>query len=121
MFQVARCSVRFSRPFIVPKPLFSSYRVARFSTEAPQNPPPPRTNTSSNGMFAAGVAFTVITGAAYFYFNQTEKNYDGVSLPWQKAANYFKVYQDIAHLLESNPEYDDGSFGPVSNEIKANR
>ncbi|KAI8047522.1 heme peroxidase [Gilbertella persicaria] len=42
-----------------------------------------------------------------------EKGKPAVSDAPKKNINYQQVYNDIADLLDSNPDYDDGSYGPV--------
>ncbi|CAO3702652.1 unnamed protein product [Rhizopus stolonifer] len=47
------------------------------------------------------------------HYKTTEKKEEKLGLDHKKEIDYQAVYNDIADLLESDPEYDDGSFGPV--------
>ncbi|KAK5788858.1 hypothetical protein VI817_009816 [Penicillium citrinum] len=65
--------------------------------------------SSSSGSIWA-LAFAVAGGAgAYFYLNGETKPF----VPTQ--ADYQKVYDEIAQKLANETDYDDGSYGPVSN------
>lgn len=80
-----------------------------FASEAP--PPPPPQGKSSNGLLWAGVAAAAGAGG-YFYLKggkdpATAKDFT----PSKK--DYQKVYDEIAHKLAEDTDYDDGSYGPV--------
>ena len=103
-FRPATRSARFALPSQGPR--ISSRRG--FASEAPQQ------GKSSNGLLWAGVA-AVAGGGAYFYLkgdkaSATSKNFS----PSQK--DYQKVYDEIAHKLADETDYDDGSYGPVRYE-----
>ncbi|KAI0036967.1 cytochrome c peroxidase [Vararia minispora EC-137] len=90
----------------------------RFTTEAPK----PEAPKSSNTALFAGLGVVALAGAGYFFFSSdsaettAKKGAQAVKV----AANfvpakedYQKVYNAIADKLEKDPEYDDGSYGPV--------
>ncbi|KAL1935218.1 hypothetical protein VTP01DRAFT_4358 [Rhizomucor pusillus] len=71
---------------------------------------------SSNTLFFLGLAGLGAAGG-YYYYNttqtvQTRPSPQAVQEKTKKV-DYNQVYKDIAELLESNPDYDDGSYGPV--------
>lgn len=70
-----------------------------------------QTKSSSGGVW--GIGFALAAGAgAYFYLNG-EATPKGPFVPTQ--ADYQKVYDEIANKLANETDYDDGSYGPVSN------
>lgn len=76
-----------------------------FASEAPPQ------GKSSNGLLWAGVAAAAGAGG-YFYLKggkapATSKDFT----PSQK--DFQKVYDEIAHKLDEDTDYDDGSYGPV--------
>ncbi|KAH7925640.1 cytochrome c peroxidase [Leucogyrophana mollusca] len=98
----------------------SSFR--KFSTAAP--PPAPK---SSNTALFAGLGAAAIGGIAYYvYVSQSDTAREagtavrGAAQTAKVAANftptkadYQKVYNRIAEIMDDAGEYDDGSFGPV--------
>lgn len=97
--------------------------TARFnSTKAT---PPPAPKKGGNGALLAFLALAVAGGAGYAYQTGALDAYLGVDpeeakkqktgkgwIPTQK--DYQEVYNDIAAILEEDPDYDDGSYAPVS-------
>lgn len=80
---------------------------------------------SGKGIFI-GLTLAAVGGAGYYlYANDQLSGLTGIAGgksstktpgPFQPGKDdYQKVYNDVAELLESNDEYDDGSYGPVSN------
>lgn len=76
------------------------------------------------GIFV-GLTLAALGGAGYYlYANDQLSGLTGLAGgksstktlgPFQPGKeDYQKVYNDVAELLESNDEYDDGSYGPVS-------
>ncbi|KAG0178340.1 heme peroxidase [Apophysomyces sp. BC1021] len=62
----------------------------------------------------ASERLTALGGAAgYYYTNSTSTVLTKPITEQKKDIDYNKIYKDIAELLEENPEYDDGSYGPV--------
>lgn len=71
-----------------------------------------------------GLALAAVGGAGYYlYANDLILSLTGAAGkssakppgPFQPGKDdYQKVYNDVAELLESNDEYDNGSYGPVS-------
>jgi cytochrome c peroxidase len=59
------------------------------------------------------VARTVALGGSLSYLASPASCSPNSAPANVKAADYNKVAQDIANLLESNPDYDDGSYGPL--------
>lgn len=78
---------------------------------------------SGKGIFI-GLTLAAVGGAGYYlYANDLISGLTGAagkssvkpSGPFQPGkGDYQKVYNDVAELLESNDEYDNGSYGPVS-------
>lgn len=104
-------------------------RVSRgFASEAPKSPPkssqssqsPPKPPPQSPPQDAQGkskgllwaAALAIVGAGGYFYLKGgsgvTSKDYT----PSQK--DYQKVYDEIAHKLSDETDYEDGSYGPVS-------
>lgn len=84
----------------------------------------PSSGGSGKSIFI-GLALASVAGAGYYlYANDLLSSLTGAAGgkpnaksagPFQpKKEDYQKVYDDIAELLESNDEYDNGSYGPVS-------
>ncbi len=65
---------------------------------------------SKFGLFAA---LAGAAGAGGGYYVWSTQNSDGGSKGVRKQEDYQKVYNAIAQILEENPQYDDGSYGPV--------
>ncbi|KAF7727310.1 heme peroxidase [Apophysomyces ossiformis] len=60
------------------------------------------------------LGLTALGGAAgYYYTNSTRTVQTKPIAEQRKEIDYTKIYKDIAELLEENPDYDDGSYGPV--------
>jgi len=64
----------------------------------------------SGGGGMGGAIFSALVGAAagagaYHFWNNMQAE--------SKTLDYQKVYNDIAGILEENPDYDNGSYGPV--------
>jgi len=71
-----------------------------------------------------GLTLAAVAGAGYYLYSNDQlaglagvaggKSSTKASGPFQPGKDdYQKVYNDVAELLESNEEYDDGSYGPV--------
>jgi cytochrome c peroxidase len=66
-----------------------------------------------------GIGALALGGAGYYFYTQgngslysgSASETKGIFTPKQE--DYQKVYNEIAERLEENPEYDDGSMGPV--------
>ncbi|TLD20271.1 hypothetical protein PspLS_08537 [Pyricularia sp. CBS 133598] len=69
----------------------------------------PAKASSSNLGWIAGALAAAAAGAGYWYTQ------NGAAAPLTKPEfkHYQAVYNDIASRLEENPDYDDGSYGPV--------
>ncbi|KAJ9478815.1 Cytochrome c peroxidase, mitochondrial [Pseudozyma hubeiensis] len=108
--------------------------VRHYSSPAPGSPPPPQPSGSSSTskVLLTSVAIAAAAGGAFLAFGRDDKKSilgvgaDGANkLQGSKGsvgpattsahskADYQAVYNAIAEELESNPEYDDGSYGPV--------
>ncbi|CAO3632592.1 unnamed protein product [Mucor hiemalis] len=70
---------------------------------------------------SGGLVFLTLValgGAAGYYYNSTQ-SFKTKSAPAavpekkKKDIDYQQIYNDIAELLDENPDYDDGSYGPV--------
>ena len=113
-----------SRAFLRSTPATSSFRPAARSTRfylptqafrassrrgyASEAGPSKSSNTPIFlGLLAAGGA------GAYFYLNGADTSAKGPFVPTQQ--DYQKVYDEIASRLD-NSDYDDGSYGPVSQQ-----
>ncbi|KAI2468099.1 heme peroxidase [Annulohypoxylon bovei var. microspora] len=70
---------------------------------------PPKSSGSSALLYIAGAA--VAGGAGYYFYAQGGSAGTKVFTPTK--ADYVKVYNEIAKLLEEHDDYDDGSYGPV--------
>ncbi|KAM5459690.1 heme peroxidase [Microsporum canis] len=67
---------------------------------------------SSSGMYWALGAVAVAAGGTYYYMNN--ESFAAAQKPFVPTKeDYQKVYDEIAHLLVENDDYDDGSYGPV--------
>lgn len=66
---------------------------------------------------SGGLIFLTLAGlgaAAGYYYNSAQSiKVAPVAEEKKKEIDYQKIYNEIADLLESNPDYDDGSYGPV--------
>ncbi|KAJ1031239.1 hypothetical protein NDA18_002457 [Ustilago nuda] len=107
--------------------------VRHYSSPAPGSPPPPQPSSSSSTskVLLTSVAIAAVAGGAFLALGQDDKKStlgvgaDGANkLNGSKSAqgapavahskeDYQAVYNAIAEELESNPEYDDGSYGPI--------
>jgi cytochrome c peroxidase len=76
------------------------------------------------GVFV-GLTLAALGGAGYYLYSTDQlsaitglaggKSSTKPPGPFQPTKeDYQKVYNDVAELLDSNDEYDDGSYGPVS-------
>jgi|688.fasta_scaffold2884476_1 cytochrome c peroxidase len=71
-------------------------------------------------MQGGGKLFVMLGAGAGLYYAKEQGLLDGfLGMPSSSAnkiptnADYDKVRKAVADLLESNPEYDDGSYGPL--------
>ncbi|TKY86082.1 hypothetical protein EX895_004907 [Sporisorium graminicola] len=108
--------------------------VRHYSSPAPGSPPPPQPSSSSSTskVLLTSVAIAAAAGGAFLAFGQDGKksilgvgpeganklqgpkgSVGGPTTSAHSKADYQAVYNAIAEELESNPEYDDGSYGPV--------
>lgn len=83
--------------------------------------------SGGGGKFFLLLATLGAAAGAYYYFNEDEckKKWESCSKgPWGKKCcksctkpcckvDYEEVKKDIVQLLDSNPKYDDGSYGPL--------
>lgn len=121
---VARRNITTSAPRR-PSPTISSLpKNTRFASSAPRG-------GSNTGLYATLLVLAGVGGGGYYlhstgqltdYFPFLAGMHSGSSSvketikgPDYKATfeDYQQVYNEIADLLESNPDYDDGSYGPV--------
>jgi len=63
--------------------------------------------------FGLWAALAAAGGAGGGYYIWSMQSSDGGSKGVRKQEDYQKVYDAIAKILEDNPQYDDGSYGPV--------
>lgn len=109
-------TITHARPSIKP----ASFKQAPRRGYASETSPP---GGSGKGIII-GLTLAAIGGAGYYlYANDLISGLAGAaggsstkpSGPFQPGkSDYQKVYNDVAELLESNDEYDNGSYGPVS-------
>ena len=83
----------------------------------------PSPQSSNTGLYVAAILALGGGAGTYYYFNQDKTTLTpglksgssgetpGVFTPIQK--DYQAVYNEIAHRLSDQDEYDDGSYGPV--------
>ncbi|KAK7033326.1 peroxidase [Favolaschia claudopus] len=91
----------------------------RYSTP----PPAPEPAKSNTGLIVGVLAAVVVGGGSYYYFSQPGDAETALRSGIQAAkaktnftptqADYQKVYNKIAELLDEAGDYDDGSYGPV--------
>jgi len=98
-----------------PKQSFrSSFR--KYSTEAP----PPK---SSNTALYTTIGLALLGGVGYYAYSSSDTAATSVKSGAQAAksalkftptkADYQKVYNKIAHIIDDAGDYDDGSYGPI--------
>lgn len=122
------------------RPSFARSGVRHYSSPTPGSPPPPPSsaNKSTSKVLVTSVAIAVAAGGAFLFFSQDDKKAalgvgpdganklsgskdgraatreaNGGQVGSHSKKDYQQVYNAIASELESNPDYDDGSFGPV--------
>ncbi|KAF9236345.1 heme peroxidase [Melanogaster broomeanus] len=87
----------------------------KFSTEPP---PAPKSNT---GLYA-GLGSVALGGLAYYFYTSSSDTTKGTAAKsaaqtaikfTPTKADYQKVYNRIAEVIDDAGEYDDGSYGPV--------
>jgi cytochrome c peroxidase len=88
----------------------------KFSTEVP---PPPKSNI---GLYA-GLGSLAFSGVAYYFYTSSSDTKEASTVAKSAAqtatkftptkADYQKVYNRIAEVIDDAGEYDDGSYGPV--------
>ena len=88
--------------FQIVKKRFQSTATGTIVPPKVNTPPPPPPPKGSSGPLIAAV-LTAGAGLGWYYKD---------SLFPPSPLDYQAVYNDIADILE-NPEYDDGSYGPV--------
>lgn len=106
-----------ARPSIKPVSPFRQAPRRGYASEASPS------GGSGKGIFI-GLTLAAVGGAGYYlYANDLISGLTGAAGksspkpqgPFQPGkSDYQKVYNDVAELLESNDEYDNGSYGPVS-------
>ncbi|GAA5802443.1 hypothetical protein HPULCUR_007908 [Helicostylum pulchrum] len=81
-----------------------------YSSEVPKK-------SGSGGLVFLTLA--AVGGAAGYYYNSTQSFQTKTATPVKtektekKNLDYQQIYNEIAEMLEDDPEYDDGSYGPV--------
>ncbi|KAF8658276.1 hypothetical protein AX16_002052 [Volvariella volvacea WC 439] len=101
----------------IPKSVRPRPAFRKFSTE----PPAPKSNTT---LYAGIGLAAIVGGAAFYYFSDSTKDAQTAAksgLQSVKAktpftpsqADYQRIYNEIADLIDEAGEYDDGSYGPV--------
>jgi len=83
-------------------PLFMRQFASKTGREAPKQ-------MQGNLGLYLGLA-AVGAGGGYYFWTQSGGDSEASAAG---KVNYQKVYEAIAKILEENPEYDDGSYGPV--------
>ncbi|KAJ3051294.1 heme peroxidase [Rhizophlyctis rosea] len=78
----------------------------------------PQTDAKQGGGGGSALLFVVLAAAGaggyYYYSTLDDKAQTKVSAAaLNKPLNYQEVYNEVAKLVDSNPDYDDGSYGPV--------
>ncbi|KAI8822211.1 mitochondrial putative cytochrome c peroxidase [Fimicolochytrium jonesii] len=104
------------------QPLSRTYSAGPAAGQPSSPPPPPPSNSggSSKGLLY-GLALAAAGAGGYYYYQSTGGDITAGANPERKnikknilsPADYQKVYEDVANILDSNPDYDDGSYGPV--------
>lgn len=68
---------------------------------------------SNTGLYIGGILGAAGAVGAYYYYQQGLNPLEVLEGKSSKKVDYQKVYNAIADVLESNGDYDDGSYGPV--------
>lgn len=91
-----------------------------FSSESGSSSSSSGSGSSSSGLALTAVIIAAAGAAAYVYSNQesSDSKSDAGSSSFSKllkpSVDYQAVYNEVANLLESNPDYDGiGSYGPI--------
>ncbi|KAG1145092.1 hypothetical protein G6F37_004497 [Rhizopus arrhizus] len=73
------------------------------------------TGASKKGGSGRFLFLTALGGAGGYYYTsaQSIKTKHVPALSKRKEIDYEAIYKDIAEMLDENPDYDDGSYGPV--------
>ncbi|KAJ7187880.1 heme peroxidase [Mycena filopes] len=96
--------LRASHPAPAPRAAFRKYSTT---------PPPPAPKAKSNtGLIVGVLAAVVVGGGGYYYLTQSGDAETALKSGVQ-AADYQKVYNKIAEVMDEAGDYDDGSYGPV--------
>jgi cytochrome c peroxidase len=83
--------------------------IRRFATDNNEKKSQSSGSSGLNYAALAGIVVVVAVAGTLYIFRQDTGELTIVKKP----LNYQEVYNAIANLLDSNPEYDDGSYGPV--------
>ncbi|KAJ3046265.1 heme peroxidase [Rhizophlyctis rosea] len=85
----------------------------RFATTEASGPEAQKQGGGSNVLLF--VLLAAAGAGGYYYYTTQSDNKDGktAAAALNKPLNYQEVYNEIAKLIDSNPDYDDGSYGPV--------